>query len=107
MGIFKKDLNSGGKAGFGCGKAVGADGNSIAYRQGVIELGDGTAVDGDGLKLEPSTDLLLFFLWPSREHLFEQWSGLRNEERLWHRGKLGGKRGRWECLEIGRKGGKG
>jgi hypothetical protein len=32
---------------------------------------------------------------------------LRNEERLWHRGKLGGKRGRWECLEIGRKGGKG
>jgi len=67
VGIFKKDLNSGGKAGFGCGKAVGADGNSIAYREKVIELGDGTAVDGDGLKLEPSTDLLLFFLWPSRE----------------------------------------
>ena len=107
MGIFKKDLNSGGKAGFGCGKAVGADGNSIAHREKVIELGDGTAVDGDGLKLEPSTDLLLFFLWPSREHLFEQWSGLRNEERLGHGASLEEKGGDGNVWRLVEKGGRG
>ncbi len=107
MGIFKKDLNSGGKAGFGCGKAVGADGNSIADRQGVIELGDGTAVDGDRLKLEPSTDLLLFFLWPSREHLFEEWSGLRNEERLGHGASLEEKGGDGNVWRLVEKGGRG
>ena len=107
MGIFKKDLNSGGKAGFGCGKAVGPNRYSIAYRQGVIELGDGAAVDGDRLKLEPSTDLLLFFLRPGGEHLFEQWSGLRNEERLGHWVILAEKSLQGNVWRLVEKGGRG
>ena len=107
MGIFKKDLNSGGEAGFGCGKAVGANRYSIAYRQGVIELGYGTAVDCHGLELEPSADLLLFFLWPSGEHLVEQWSGLRNEERLGHGGILAEKSLQGNVWRLVEKGGRG
>ena len=86
--VLEEYLNTRRKGSFWNGKAIGANGDGIADGQGVIELGDRSAVDGDGLEFEPGTDLLLFLIGPSGEHLFEKRSWLRNKERIRHGASL-------------------
>ena len=92
VGVFKKDLNPGREICLGRGKAIRANSDRIADGKRMIELGDRSAVDRHGLKLEPSPDLFLFLLRPLSEHLFQQGARLRNGERLWHEGSLEEKR---------------
>ena len=87
-GVFEEYLNAGGKGSFWNGEAIGANGDSIPDGERMIELGDRSAVDGDGLEFEPGTDLLLFLIGPSGEHLFEKRSWLRNKERIRHGSSL-------------------
>ena len=87
-GVFEEYLNTRRKGSFRNGKAIGADGDGIPDGERVIELGDGSAVDGDGLEFKPGTDLLLFLIGPSGEHLFEKRSWLRNKERIRHGASL-------------------
>ena len=54
----------------------------------MIELGDGAAIDGDGLEFEPCSDLFFLLVGPGAEHLFEQWARLGGDERLGHGGIL-------------------
>ena len=87
-GVLEKYLNARGKGSFWNGEAIGANGDGIADGEWVIELGDGSAVDGDGLEFKPGTDLLLFLIGPSGEHLFEERSWLRDKERIRHGASL-------------------
>jgi len=92
VGVFKKYLNPRREICLGRGEAIGANGNGIADGKRMIELGDRSAVDRHGLKLEPGPDLFFFLLRPFGEHLFQQGARLGNGERLWHEGSLEEKR---------------
>ena len=73
----------------------------------MVELGNGAAIDGDGLKLEPGSDLFFLLVGPGAEHLFEQWARLGGDERLGHRVILAEKslQGNvWRLVEKGRRG---
>ena len=106
-GVFEEYFNARGKGSFRNGEAVGANGDGIADGERVIELGDGSAVDGDGLEFKPGTDLLLFLIGPSGEHLFEKRSWLRDKERIRHRASLeekGCDGNVWRLVEKGERG---
>jgi len=106
-GVLKKYLNARGKGSFWNGEAIGANGDGIADGERVIELGDGSAVDGDGLEFKPGTDLLLFLIGPSGEHLFEKRSWLRDKERIRHGASLeqkGCDGNVWRLVEKGERG---
>ena len=49
-GVLEENLNARGKGSFWNGKAIGANGDSIADGEWVIELGNWATVDGDGLE---------------------------------------------------------
>ena len=87
-GVFEEYLNARREGSFWDGKAIGANGDGIADGEWVIELGNWATVDGDGLEFEPGTDLLLFLIGPSGEHLFEKRSWLRDKERIRHGASL-------------------
>ena len=87
-GVFEEYLNARREGSFWNGEAIGANGDGIADGEWVIELGNWATVDGDGLEFEPGTDLLLFLIGPSGEHLFEKRSWLRNKERIRHGSSL-------------------
>ena len=106
-GVFEEYLNAGGKGSFWNGEAIGANGDGIPDGERMIELGDGSAVDGHGLEFEPGTDLLLFLIGPSGEHLFEKRSWLRNKERIRHGASLeqkGCDGNVWRLVEKGERG---
>ncbi len=106
-GIFEEYLDARGKRSFWNGKAIGANGDSIADGERMIELGHWAAVDGDGLEFEPGTDLLLFLIGPSGEHLFEKRSWLRDNERIRHGASLeqkGCDGNVWRLVEKGERG---
>ena len=86
--VFEENLDTGGKGGFGCGKAIGADGDGVSGGEGMIELGDGATVDRHGLKLEPGSDLFLFLFRPGAKHLFEKGTRLGDREGLGHSASL-------------------
>ena len=54
----------------------------------MVELGNGAAIDGDGLEFEPCSDLFLFLFRPGAEHLFEQGTRLGDREGLGHAASL-------------------
>lgn len=106
-GVFEEYFNARGKGSFWNGEAIGADGDSIADGERVIELGNWATVDGDGLEFEPGTDLLLFLIGPSGEHLFEKRSWLRDKERIRHGASLeqkGCDGNVWRLVEKGERG---
>lgn len=106
-GVLEEYLNTRRKGSFRNGKAIGADGDGIPDGERVIELGDGSAVDGDGLEFKPGTDLLLFLIGPSGEHLFEKRSWLRDKERIRHGASLeqkGCDGNVWRLVERGGRG---
>ena len=105
--VLEENLNARGKGSFWNGKAIGADGDGIADGERMIELGYWSTVDGDGLEFEPGTDLLLFLIGPSGEHLFEKRSWLRNKERIRHGSSLeqkGCDGNVWRLVEKGERG---
>jgi hypothetical protein len=51
----------------------------------MIELRDGTAIDRDRLKFQPSADLLLLEVGPSFKTIRQQLGWAGNCGRLWHR----------------------
>ena len=106
-GVFEEYLNAGGKGSFWNGEAIGANGDGIPDGERMIELGYWSTVDGDGLEFEPGTDLLLFLIGPSGEHLFEKRSWLRNKERIRHGSSLeqkGCDGNVWRLVEKGERG---
>ena len=106
-GVLEENLNTRGKGSFWNGKAIGADGDGIADGEKMIELGYWATVDGDGLEFEPGTDLLLFLIGPSGEHLFEKRSWLRDKERIRHGASLeqkGCDGNVWRLVEKGERG---
>ena len=106
-GVLEEYLNARRKGSFWDGKAIGANGDGVADGKWVIKLGNWATVDGDGLEFEPGTDLLLFLIGPSGEHLFEKRSWLRNKERIRHGSSLeqkGCDGNVWRLVEKGERG---
>ena len=91
-GVLEEYFNARGKGSFWNGEAIGANGDGIADGEWVIELGNWATVDGDGLELEPSSDLFLLLVGPSAEHLLQKEAGLGNGDRLRHWGRMKEKR---------------
>ena len=106
-GVLEEYFYARRKGSFWDGKAIGANGDGVADGEWVIELGNWATVDGDGLEFEPGTDLLLFLIGPSGEHLFEKRSWLRDNERIRHGASLeqkGGDGNVWRLVEKGERG---
>ena len=73
----------------------------------MVKLGYRAAIDCDGLEFEPCSDLFFLLFRPCLEHLLQQGTRLRGEERLGHRGILAEKslQGNvWRLVEKGRRG---
>ena len=107
VGVFVKDFNSRGQTSFWGGESIGSNRDRISDGYGMIELGNRAAIDGDGLKLEPGSDLFFLLVGPGAEHLFEQWARVGGDERLGHRVILAEKslQGNvWRLVEKGRRG---
>ncbi len=73
----------------------------------MIKLGDGATVDGDGLELEPSSDLFFLLVGPSAEHLLQKEAGLGNGDRLRHGGRMKEKRSDGNVSRLVRRGERG